>query len=87
MKLTDPQQTISQDDNRFRVVVAGRRFGKSYLSINEIAKFARKPNQKCLLVAPHQQTTKFHFIIQMVGLVLYKLQERQHLTTHPQTTG
>ena len=58
MKLTDPQQTISQDDNRFRVVVAGRRFGKSYLSINEIAKFARKPNQKCLYVAPTYRQAK-----------------------------
>jgi len=58
MKLTDPQQTISTDDSRFRVVVAGRRFGKSYLSINEIAKFARKPNQKVLYVAPTYRQAK-----------------------------
>lgn len=58
MKLTDPQKTISTDSNRFRVVVAGRRFGKSYLSINEIAKFARKPNQKCLYVAPTYRQAK-----------------------------
>ena len=58
MKLTPPQKTISTDSNRFRVVVAGRRFGKSYLSINEIAKFARKPNQKCLYVAPTYRQAK-----------------------------
>lgn len=58
MKLTAPQKTISADDNRFRVVVAGRRFGKSYLSINEIAKFARKPNQRCLYVAPTYRQAK-----------------------------
>tara|TARA_R110000803_G_scaffold95385_1_gene163340 strand:- start:159 stop:1424 length:1266 start_codon:yes stop_codon:yes gene_type:complete len=58
IKLTPPQKIISADLNRFRVVVAGRRFGKSYLSINEIAKFARKPNQKCLYVAPTYRQAK-----------------------------
>tara|TARA_R100001463_G_scaffold68685_1_gene122174 strand:+ start:87 stop:1322 length:1236 start_codon:yes stop_codon:yes gene_type:complete len=51
MKLTKPQQTISNDKTRFRVCVAGRRFGKSYLAINELAKFARYPNQRCLYIA------------------------------------
>ena len=58
MKLTPPQKSISSDRNRFRVVVAGRRFGKSFLSINEIAKFARKPNQRCLYVAPTYRQAK-----------------------------
>ena len=58
MKLTNPQKQISSDDNRFRVVVAGRRFGKSYLSINELAKFSRLPNQKCLYVAPTYRQAK-----------------------------
>jgi len=51
MKLTEPQQQISADNSRFRVVVAGRRFGKTYLAINELAKFARFPNKKCLYIA------------------------------------
>tara|TARA_R110000803_G_scaffold24966_4_gene59834 strand:+ start:3137 stop:4375 length:1239 start_codon:yes stop_codon:yes gene_type:complete len=51
MILTAPQQTISDDPARFRVVVAGRRFGKTYLAINELAKFARFPNSKCLYIA------------------------------------
>jgi hypothetical protein len=52
VKLTAPQKTISGNQSRFRVVAAGRRFGKSFLSINELAKFARHPKQKCLYVAP-----------------------------------
>ena len=35
-----------------RICAAGRRFGKSFLAINELAKFARHPNRKCLYVAP-----------------------------------
>lgn len=52
MKLTAPQKTISENPSRFRVCAAGRRFGKSFLAINELAKFARFPNQKCLYVGP-----------------------------------
>lgn len=51
MKLTNPQQSISNDTSRFRVIVAGRRFGKTYLAINELAKFARFPKRKCLYIA------------------------------------
>ena len=52
MKLSEPQQVVSNDHHRFRVVSAGRRFGKSFLSINEIAKYARHPEQSVLYVAP-----------------------------------
>jgi len=58
MRLTEPQQIISNDPARFRVVVAGRRFGKSYLAINELAKFARQPNQKCLYIATTYRQAK-----------------------------
>ncbi len=58
MRLTDPQQQISSDKNRFRVVVAGRRFGKTFLAINELAKFARYPNQKCLYIATTYRQAK-----------------------------
>ena len=51
MKLTAPQQKISDDQSRFRVICAGRRGGKSFLAMNELAKFARYPNQKCLYIA------------------------------------
>jgi len=58
MKLTKPQQTISTDSNRFRVVVAGRRFGKTYLAINELAKFARYPNRRVLYIATTYRQAK-----------------------------
>ena len=58
MKLTEPQNTISNDSARFRVVVAGRRFGKTFLAINELAKFARYPNQKCLYIATTYRQAK-----------------------------
>lgn len=56
MRLTDPQQEISNSDARFRVVSAGRRFGKSFLSMNEMAKFARHPNKRIMYLAvTHRQ--------------------------------
>ena len=58
MKLTESQKTISIDKSRFRVVVAGRRFGKTFLAINELAKFARYPNQKCLYIATTYRQAK-----------------------------
>ena len=58
MKLSKPQQTISKSKARFKVCVAGRRFGKSFLSINELAKFARMPDQRCLYVAPTYRQAK-----------------------------
>jgi phage terminase large subunit len=51
MQLSKPQQTISENPSRFRVISAGRRFGKSFLAINELAKFARMPGKKVLAVA------------------------------------
>ncbi len=58
MPLSDAQQTIFDDAERFRVVVAGRRFGKSYLSMTEMAKFARHPNRKIFYVAPTYRQAK-----------------------------
>ena len=58
MLLTPPQKTISTNGSRFRVVAAGRRFGKSFLSINELAKYSTLPNQKCLYVAPTYRQAK-----------------------------
>ena len=43
MPLSLPQQTIVDHPARFKVVAAGRRFGKSYLSMNMMARTARYP--------------------------------------------
>ena len=58
MKLTPPQQTISDATQRFRVASCGRRFGKSFLSINEMAKYASKPGAKILYCAPTYRQAK-----------------------------
>ena len=58
MPLSNPQQQIVNCDRRFVCVVAGRRFGKSYLGINEMVKFARHPNRRVLAVAPTYKQVK-----------------------------
>ena len=46
IQLTEPQTAIFQDPTRFRVVVAGRRFGKSYLSGAELINAAIGVNKR-----------------------------------------
>ena len=58
MKLTIPQAKICQDTNRFRVVIAGRRFGKTFLATRELARFARWPDQKVFYIAPSYRQAK-----------------------------
>jgi len=52
MPLSKPQHDIAHDPHRFRVVIAGRRFGKTHLSIRELAYHAREPNKEVWYVAP-----------------------------------
>lgn len=52
MPLTKPQQTIADSNHRFRVVIAGRRFGKTHLAIRELAYAARLPSKEVWYVAP-----------------------------------
>lgn len=58
MSLSLAQSTIVNDQHRFRVVVAGRRFGKTHLSIREICFHARIPNQEVWYVAPTYRQAK-----------------------------
>ena len=59
MNLTKPQSSIYQDESRFRVVVAGRRFGKTYLSTVELLTQAiKKDNANCWYVAPTYKAAK-----------------------------
>lgn len=55
MPLTKAQTLVANSDKRFRVLCAGRRFGKSVLAIRELAKFASVPNRKVMYVAPTYQ--------------------------------
>ena len=58
MPLTKPQKTIFDDTSRFRVVAAGRRFGKTFLSMWEIARVARHPNKKIYYISPSYRMSK-----------------------------
>ena len=58
-----PQWDIFQDHSRFRVVVAGRRFGKTYLSTLELLRVAlgvgeKVYNKNCWYVAPTYKAAK-----------------------------
>ena len=71
MALSPAQHNICNDQHRFRVVVAGRRFGKTHVSIRELAYHAREPNQEVWYVAPTYRQAK-----QIVWKKLkYKLQD------------
>jgi hypothetical protein len=52
MPLSPAQKTVSEDATRFRVVVAGRRFGKTHLSVRELCWHAREPNKEVWYIAP-----------------------------------
>jgi phage terminase large subunit len=52
MPLSLAQDKVAKDSTRFRVVVAGRRFGKTHLAIRELAFHAKEPNKEVWYVAP-----------------------------------
>jgi hypothetical protein len=58
MKLSNPQQIIANDSARFKVVVAGRRFGKTFLSIREICFQAKEPNREVFYVTTSYRAAK-----------------------------
>ena len=58
MKLSEPQQVVAKDTSRFRVLVTGRRFGKTTLAIRELCYVARIPNRVCWYVAPSYRQAK-----------------------------
>lgn len=58
MSLSTTQLAVANDNHRFRVVIAGRRWGKTHLSIRELARFASRPNRKVMYVAPTYRMAK-----------------------------
>ena len=58
MALSLAQQSIVENPARFRVVVAGRRFGKTHLAIRELCYHARQPNKECWMIAPTYRQVK-----------------------------
>lgn len=58
MALRWAQQTIVDAPHRFKVVVAGRRFGKTHLAIRELCRNARHPQRQVWYVAPTYRQAK-----------------------------
>lgn len=58
MALSPAQKTISSDSARFRVAICGRRFGKTFLAMREMAHWARMPNMRVWYVAPTYRQAK-----------------------------
>lgn len=58
MALRWAQKEIVDSESRFKVVVAGRRFGKTHLAIREICRNARFPNRDVWYVAPTYRQAK-----------------------------
>ena len=58
MKLTDIQKEIINDENRFKIIISGRRSGKTMCAIASLAKYSRFPHKKCMYVAPSYRMAK-----------------------------
>lgn len=58
MPLSKPQETIANDQHRFICVVAGRRFGKTHLSIRQLCYHAKEPDRNVWYVAPTYKQAK-----------------------------
>lgn len=58
MKLNEWQSLVAEDDHRFKVVIAGRRSGKTYLSIRQICYHARLPDQEIYYITASYRMAK-----------------------------
>ena len=58
MALSIPQQSIVAATQRFKVVIAGRRFGKTHLSFRELCLHAKDPDREVWYVAPTYKQAK-----------------------------
>ena len=70
LSLHPPQMVVFQDKTRFRVLVAGRRFGKSHLAVAEACCAALDPanllRQPVFLIAPTQAQAKLIYWRQLI---------------------
>ena len=59
MPLSEPQKAVYTCPNRFRVLITGRRFGKTHLALVELLRFAsRNKNGKIFYVSPTYRMSK-----------------------------
>jgi len=57
-KLTPKQSNIFLDNTRYRVVVSGRKFGKTTLSLAELLKAAQQGHKNCVFISPTYRMSK-----------------------------
>jgi len=58
MILSKPQQDVANDSHRFKVVIAGRRFGKTFLAIRQLCYYARTPNKEIFYITSSYRAAK-----------------------------
>jgi hypothetical protein len=58
MPLTSPQKQVVESKARFKVLVTGRRFGKTHLAIRQLIKYASEPNKRVWFVCPTYRQAK-----------------------------
>ena len=58
MPLSRVQQIVADCDKRFKVVIAGRRLGKTTLAIREVCRHAKKPNVNVWMIGPTYRSIK-----------------------------
>ena len=58
MPLNAGQREVSSSPARFRVVIAGRRWGKTHMACRELARFARHPDRRIWYIAPSYRMAK-----------------------------
>ena len=58
MPLSEPQRQVILSDKRFRVLLSGRRFGKTHVALQELAKFGQYSNKKIFYISPSYRQSK-----------------------------
>jgi hypothetical protein len=58
INLKPPQWTVFTSDSRFRILVAGRRFGKTFLALVELCRAAWAPGRLAWYVGPSNKQAK-----------------------------
>ena len=73
--LSKPQYQIYSDDSRFILLIAGRRFGKTFLSAYKMRKWALKPHSLFGYIAPSYRMAKGIFWAILLSLIPQKMIE------------
>jgi phage terminase large subunit len=58
VKLSESQKRVAEDPHRFKVVIAGRRFGKTFLALRQLCFYARVPNKDIFYITSSYRAAK-----------------------------